>query len=628
MSLADGKSKLLATGRGRIRGPAFHPSGDRIAYLDTGTDGRAQVWVVELDGTPPVEVSGAGSVTALAWSRDGHRLAVCALEAGSDPLARRIREYHDFPVAADGLGLLEPEGPGLYIIELPSGETRQVAGGPYTYASPAFSPDGHLLACGRVRHFAIARERGAELMTFGPADEARVLARDLGWAPVPAFDWSPDSSSIAYVTTDLHVSGSPGRIAAVHVGDLRRTVLSGAHDRSPGSGVVSDTRPGAGPPRIAWTADGEWVIYLAADRGSVPIFRCAADGSGRWEPVTHADRECVAEFSITADGSITFVAGSDTQPDEVWHQPSAAAPRRLTDIGRAFWSGRTRPPMRPFTVQVGDGPEADAWIHLPAGPVPHPAVLNIHGGPHGMFGYALTLDVLSWVDAGWAVIQVNPPGSTGYGYDVARSVWGDWGGRDLDYQFAAVDHCIALGLVDPDRLAVTGTSYGGFVVDRIVTLTDRFRCGVTEAGTSDFISVFGTSDFGLLYEYPHLGAAPWRAPEAFVRLSPIMQVERVRTPLLILHGLEDHRQPVNQSIEWFTGLRMAGVEAVLVLYPDDTHFLRAIGRPSNRAHRLDRIRSWIAEHFARVGAGTTATDSAAPKSEAPPSSEPADAGAR
>jgi dipeptidyl aminopeptidase/acylaminoacyl peptidase len=214
-----------------------------------------------------------------------------------------------------------------------------------------------------------------------------------------------------------------------------------------------------------------------------------------------------------------------------------------------------------------------------------------------MFGYCVTFDVQGWLDSGLAVIQVNPPGSTGYGFDFARAVWGDWGGTDFDYQMAAIDHCIEQGWVDPERLAVTGTSYGGFMVNRTIARTDRFRCAVTENGTSDFFSAFGTSDFGLLYDRPHLGGLPWRQPEKYFSLSPIRYVADVRTPVLILLAEEDHRQPSGQAEEWFTALIVEGKNAVLVRYPHDSHFMRVHGRPSNRVHRLRRVRSWLAQHL-------------------------------
>ena len=533
------------------------------------------------------------------WSPDGLEIAYCALAPGLDPSARKIREFTRIPVAADGIGVLEPQGPSLYVTDLATRQVRTLATGEFTYRMPAWSPDGREVAVARVLHYSVAIARGGELaLVSAESGQVRVLADDVNFQQPPAIAWSPDSAAVAYSTSDLHVSGAPVRVVQLKRDGSGRETLSGQHDRFPCQGVVADTRPGAGPAGLAYSPGGDWVYYLAGDRGSVPLFSCAADGSGEWRQMT-ASGQCVAEFSVSRDGRIAYVSQTDTQPDQIWLLTGHDPPRRMTDTARQFWSGLTRVPMQRFTVRVGEGPEAEAWIQLPAvrAGEPPPAILSVHGGPHGMFGYCMVSDVLGWLAEGWAVIQLNPPGSAGYGFDFARAVWNDWGGADYQYQMAAVDHCVERGWIDPDRVAVTGTSYGGFIVNKAVTRTDRFRCAVTENGPSDLFSGFGTSDLGLLYDRPHIGGVPWRDPEKYVALSPLRDVANVRTPILILAAEDDRRQPPGQSEEWFTALVIEGKQAVLVRYPYESHFWRLTGRPSNRVHRLRRVRAWFSEHF-------------------------------
>lgn len=598
-STAGGSERLVIRGRGRLRRPAFSPSGDRIAYIDGAPGEKPQIWLVDLRDGSAHPLTDGGEVSDLTWSPDGREIAYCALVPGIEPGVRKIREFTRIPVAADGLGVLEPQGPSLHVIDVATRRARLLAAGQFTYRVPAWSPDGSEIAVARLRHYSLAVTRGGELaVVSADAERVRVLAEDVNFQQAPAIAWAPDSSALAYCTSDLHVSAAPVRVVQVKRDGSGRQTLSGRHDRFPCQGVVADTRPGASPAGLAYSPDGAWVYYLAGDRGSVPLFSCAADGSGEWRQLT-APRQCVAEFSVARDGRIAYVSQTDTRPDQVWLLGGDDPPIQLTDTASALWSGLTTVPMRRFMVRVGGGPEVEAWIQLPATtvPAPPPAILSIHGGPHGMFGYCMVSDVQGWLAEGWAVIQVNPPGSAGYGFEFARAVWNDWGGADLEYQLAAVDHCVERGWIDPHRVAVTGTSYGGFIVNRIVTRTDRFRCAVTENAPSDLFSGFGTSDLGLLYERPHIGGVPWRDPERYVALSPLRDVANVHTPILILAAEDDRRQPAAQSEEWFTALIVEGKEAVLVRYPYESHFWRLTGRPSNRVHRLRRVRAWLSEHL-------------------------------
>lgn len=596
---SGGPARLLVRGLGRLRRPMFAPTGDRIAYID-GTPGEAaQLWILDLrEGGQPTRLTMGGEVSDFTWDPHGSEIAYCALAPGVDPRARKVREFTRIPIAVDGIGVLEPQGASLYIVDLSTKQVRAVAAGPFTYRLPVWSPDGLEIAVTRLVHYELARARGGELVLFTRDGHlVRSLADDVNWQQPPAIAWSPDSGRIAYCTADPHLSGMPPRVMQIARDGSRRLALTERHDRFPSQGVVSDTRPGAGPSTVRYGPDGRWVYYTAGDRGSVPLFRCATDGSGAWEQVTPAHPHCVAEFCLSPDGQIAYVSQTDTEPDQIWIL-DGGQPRQLSDTAREFWSQFIRVPMRRFTVRPDHGPEADAWIQLPTqGSAPYPAILTIHGGPHGMFGYCMVSDVQGWLDEGWAVIQVNPPGSAGYGFEFARAVWHDWGGVDYDYHMLALDECAQRGWIDPHRIAVTGTSYGGFMVNTMLTRTDRFVCAVAENAPSDLISGFGTSDLGLLYERPHVGGVPWRESQKYWDRSPISNVAKVRTPILILTAEEDRRQPPGQSEEWFTALLVEGKKAVLVRYPHESHFWRLNGRPSNRVHRLRRVRAWFTDHL-------------------------------
>ncbi len=228
---------------------------------------------------------------------------------------------------------------------------------------------------------------------------------------------------------------------------------------------------------------------------------------------------------------------------------------------------------------------------------PAPLLVDIHGGPHSYHGTNFPHG--SWfryvlAARGWAVLMLNPTGSGSYGQAFAHGIRGRWGEYDLPEQMAAVDALVAEGLADPDRLAVAGYSYGGYMTAWVITHTDRFRAAVVGAPVVNQESFFGTSDIGLWF-------APWELKgqlpadrETFRRLSPIHAVQNVVTPTLVLHGEADDRCPIGQGEELFAGLIAAGrVPTELVRYPGASHLMNLNGRPSHRVDYSRRVVEWV-----------------------------------
>ncbi|MBI1801307.1 MAG: S9 family peptidase, partial [Chloroflexi bacterium] len=200
---------------------------------------------------------------------------------------------------------------------------------------------------------------------------------------------------------------------------------------------------------------------------------------------------------------------------------------------------------------------------------------------------------------GWAVLALNPTGSSSYGKQFAHGIRGRWGEHDLPEQLGAIDALVAEGLADDDRLAVAGYSYGGFMTSWTIGHTDRFRAAVVGAPVTNLESFHGTSDIGMWF-------GPWEMKgdiisnrETFRALSPIAYVDRVSTPTLILHGEADDRCPIGQGEEFFTGLAALGKAPVeFVRYPGGSHLFIINGRPSHRVDFSQRVVEWV-EHFVK-----------------------------
>jgi dipeptidyl aminopeptidase/acylaminoacyl peptidase len=214
-------------------------------------------------------------------------------------------------------------------------------------------------------------------------------------------------------------------------------------------------------------------------------------------------------------------------------------------------------------------------------------VLRIHGGPALQYSTAFRFEWQVLAASGYAVVAANPRGSSGYGRAFSRAIWGDWGNLDYQDVMAALDHVIAQGVADPDRLGVGGWSYGGILTDSVLTQTTRFKAATSGASMANHLAGYGTDQYQ--YEWELEVGLPWVVPEAYLKLSPFFRVDKVKTPTLILCGADDMNVPLLSSEQLYQALRRLGVPTELVIYPGQRH---DIVRPSFVKDRYERYIAW------------------------------------
>jgi dipeptidyl aminopeptidase/acylaminoacyl peptidase len=253
-----------------------------------------------------------------------------------------------------------------------------------------------------------------------------------------------------------------------------------------------------------------------------------------------------------------------------------------------------------------DGEQIDAWVLLPndAGD-DVPLLLNIHGGPTAQYGFGFSDEFQVYAAAGYAVIGINPRGSSGRGRDWARAVVGVWTEPDTvdgnDFE-AAVDMMLdRYPQVSPGRLGVMGGSYGGFSTARLLARTDRFGSAIVERGLLNWLSFAGTSDIGPFFDRMFLQRTLPDDPAALWAASPIASAHQITTPTLIVHSDQDWRCPVEQAEQLFTLLRRCGVEAELLRFSGENHELSRSGSPKHRIERFEAILDWHARHLGSEG---------------------------
>jgi dipeptidyl aminopeptidase/acylaminoacyl peptidase len=589
--------------------PRWSPDGSLLLFVRKERERKPQVWLMRADGGEAWALTDLPKgVAQPAWSPDGTRIVFAALLGGDPPDDKELtpaernrpRVVEHLVYKLDGVGILDGSRWHLHVVDVAASAPgvipppRQITTGDWDDQFPCWSPDGGEIA------FVSYREPDRhdtlwllkDIWVVGAdGGEPRKLTRSRGPAGCPR--WSPDGTTIAYVG---HEWGGESLARTTHVlvipaagGEPR--MITAALDRSV-------AYPPYGPPNaLAWSPDSQSLLCMVADHGNMPLVRATLDGTT--EVVVGGERT-ITGISTTPDGKrLAFTATAVDIPSDVF-VVAGDDERRLTTLNDDWLSAIELGSVEQFTYRGADDWEIEGWMLKPPGFDPsrrYPAVLEIHGGPHGQYGNLFDPSFQAMAGAGYLVIYLNPRGSTGYGEPFALACVDDWGGKDYEDLMAGVDHVIARGHADPDRLAVAGYSYGGYMTAWIVGHTPRFRAAMSGAPVGNGYSFWGTSDIGPLFgQYELGGAPPQEAALHYLERSPIHYLHQCRTPVLFLHHEGDLRCPIGQTEELFSVLRQRGVPAVMVRYPGGFHRYLTHA-PSQRVDAAQRTNAWFGKYL-------------------------------
>lgn len=558
--------------------PRWSPDGRTLAFLRKVEDDN-QIWLLPSSGgeARPLTKLAPGKFKALEWSPDGTKLAFVWRRSPDKkpPVARLVTRLR---YKEDGVGFLDGEWDHVWTVDL-RGEVRPLTFGDADDLTPAWSPDGAWIAFTSNRHpeadFHPLRYDLFVIPSGGGTP--RALPKPAGPAFAPS--WSPDGARIAFFGHDDPESSWGIRNTHVWIADVAgretaRDVTAGL-DRTCENATVTDTKAAHGastPPR--WSDDGRDLYFLVSDRGNCHLYRW----NGTVEPVVTGDRE-ITGFSM-AKGKFLFTISEPTSIGEVYDGEL----RRLTNFN----------PMEGIRVAAPERFGERGWLLKPPGfdaSKKYPLILQIHGGPRAQYGNAFFHEFQILAAEGYLVLYTNPPGSQGHGEAFAGAIREDWGNLDYVDLMKSVDEACRLPFVDASRLGVCGGSYGGYMTNWIVGHTDRFKAAITMRSVTNLYSFNGASDIGY-DDFREFGAHAFEDPARMARLSPVTYVKNIRTPLLILHGENDLRCPMEQAEQLYTFLKVLRRDVELVRFPEETHDLSRTGRPDRRLERLRHIVRW------------------------------------
>jgi dipeptidyl aminopeptidase/acylaminoacyl peptidase len=599
MNLADNELRLLTEGTS----PQWSDDGFTFAYIaeDQGLPG---IWLYNIKEDTKQFLAHLYysdrfvdhyASNNFCWSSDGKAIAYVSADPFIPPVENPVsRECTDLLYKTKGgrgrPGYADERRTHIWLIEVAGKKKRRLFTSSYNEHSISFSPDNSKIAFISNHSGHPDLNQWSDVFSADIATgEVTKISNEEGSAFQP--QWSPDGNYIAYlgIKSKISTNDSPAEDTQLYivpaVGGEAKCLTRFLNRRVE---------------QVSWHPSSDFIYFTAGNSGSTLLYRVSI-ASHRIEIIISAEGK-INEYFISKDGNQLIYIHTDTihLPDLFLYDFEEERKIRLTNFREDLLNNCTLQPAESFWYKSFDDTEIQGWIIKPANFNTNnrfPLVLVIHGGPHNMFGFEFE-DRMQILSAnGYGVLFINPRGSHGYGQEFSNGCMKAWGGGDYNDLMKGVDYVIEnYQWVDPERLGVTGQSYGGYMTNRIITKTKRFAAAVADGSISNLISFAGTSLYHSLLESEYQGSVYDHLDELW-KASPLRDVKNVSTPVLFLHGETDNEVPVSQADEMFVALKKLGIETSLVHYVGEGHGWRPDLKPRSRIDLLRRMVNWFDQYL-------------------------------
>ena len=563
-NIAAKQNIQLTFGEKSSTNPKWSPDGNWIAFTSNRKDNRNNLYVLSLNGGEAEPLTdGKSAVINFAWSPDGRSIAFTMTDAKTDEEEKNDKGKNDWRWIDENVKLAR-----LYVLPVQKDangkrEPRKLTTANYQVEDFDWSSDGSRIAFGHVK---------SPLANDWPTSDVSIVEvasgniSDLANSPAAETSplYSPDGKSIAILASD-----APPRWAE-----------SGVIQIFPASGGQPKTLVtsfDAGPDIAGWSSDGKRLYFSEAKGTGTQIY--SLDIAANRIDEIKVTPAVLGAFSLNSSGTtFSFTRQTPDTPADVYiASVSDFTPVQITTVN----AGLKIPPIgrtEVITWKSKDGKQIEGLLTYPVGYQTGqrvPLILNIHGGPSGVYqqtflGGRGVYPLATFASRGYAILRANPRGSSGYGAEFRRANLKDWGFGDYQDLMTGVDRVIEMGVADPARLGVMGWSYGGFMTTWVVTQTNRFKAASAGAPVTNLMSFNGTSDIPAFIP-DYFGGQFWEAMDLYQKHSPMFNVKAVTTPTMIQHGEADIRVPISQGYEFYNALKVKGVPTRMLVLPRQPH---------------------------------------------------------
>ncbi len=583
--------------------PRWSHDGKKIIFKSNMADGKMKLYMMWLDTKEIAPLTNTPKAPgAVSWSHDDRYLAFTMFVPETEesivkmPAKPEGAQWNTPPTyidklnyRGDGQGYIKGGHDQLFTLSIDGGTPKQLTTSKFDHGAPIWSKDDKSL------YFSANFNPDEDLE---PADSeiyslnlstAKITSLTSRYGPDSSPLLSPDGKQIAYTGYDDELQGYQiTELYVMNADGSNSKILTANFDRD-----VTDAH---------WAQDGKGLYFQYDEKGDSKIGHITLDGkittlAAGLGGLSLGRPYNAAAYSVSNNARFAYTLGGTQHPADLAAADKKGT-KRLTFVNDDVFSFRKLGKVEEIWWESSfDQRKIQGWIVTPPDLDPtkkYPFILEIHGGPFQSYGSVYSAEIQAYAAAGYVVLYSNPRGSTSYGAEFGNLIHHDYPNHDYEDLMSGVDAVLEKGYVDIENLFVTGGSGGGVLTAWIVGKTDRFKAAVVAKPVINWASFVLYADGAAFFSKYWFGKKPWEDPESYFKRSPLSYVGNVTTPTMLLTGEEDFRTPIAESEQFYTALKLEGVETAMVRIPGAGHGIA--DRPSNLVAKIASVLAWFEKH--------------------------------